>query len=98
MKAPKKIYLQVCGDCQDNDCDNCKFEDLEDNVTWCKDKIFEKDVEYVRKDAFVEKACEWLRTHSEADYFELIPDANYCGAGNLNKKRMIEEFRKYMEE
>jgi hypothetical protein len=30
------------------------------------------------------------------DYFELIPDANYCGAGNLNKKRMIEDFRNYM--
>ena len=58
----------------------------------------EGDTVYVREDAFIEKACEWLRTHSEADYFELIPDANYCGAGNLNKKRMIEEFRKYMEE
>ena len=40
MKAPEKIYLQVCGDCKDNDCKNCKFEDLEDNVTWCKDEIF----------------------------------------------------------
>ena len=54
-------------------------------------------VEYTRTDAFIKKACFWLRTHSEADYFELIPDANYCGAGNLNKKRMIDEFRKYME-
>ena len=46
MKAnevPDKIYLQVCGDCNANDCDNCKFEDLEDNVTWCKDRIFSKD-------------------------------------------------------
>ena len=23
MKAPEKIYLQVCGDCKDNDCENC---------------------------------------------------------------------------
>lgn len=50
MKSPEKIYLQVCGDCNDNDCKNCKFEDLEGNVTWCKDKIFEKDVEYIRTD------------------------------------------------
>ena len=56
-------------------------------------------IEAIKKanNAFIEKACSWLRTHSEADYFELIPDANYCGAGNLNKKRMIEDFRKYME-
>ena len=53
--------------------------------------------EYTRTDAFIEKACSWLRTHSEGDYFELIPDANYCGAGNLNKKRMIEDFRAYMK-
>ena len=57
-EAPEKIYLQVCGDCQDNECDNCKFEDLEDNVTWCKDKIFDKDVEYIRTDAFIKKAKE----------------------------------------
>ena len=47
-------------------------------------------------DVFIEKAANWLRTHSEADYFELIPDYNYCGAGNLNKKKMIEDFEKYV--
>ena len=57
----------------------------------------EGDTVYVREDAFIKKACEWLKTHSEVDYFELIPDANYCGAGNLNKKRMVEDFRKYMK-
>ena len=54
-------------------------------------------VEYFRTDAFIEKACEWLRTHSEDDYFELIPDANYCGAGTLNKKRMVEDFEEYLK-
>lgn len=58
----------------------------------------ENFVEYVPVDAFIKKACEWLRTHSEADYFELISSYNYCGAGNLNKKKMIEDFKKYMEE
>lgn len=58
MKTPEKIYLQVCGNCMANDCENCKFEDLEDDVTWCKDKIFDKDVEYTRTDAFIEKACD----------------------------------------
>lgn len=62
-EAPEKIYLQVCGDCKDNACENCKFEDLEDNVTWCKDEIFDKDIEYTRTDAFIEKACEWLKKY-----------------------------------
>ena len=53
--APDKIYLQVCGDCPKVDCKNCKFEDLEDNVTWCKERIFDQDVEYIRKDALLEK-------------------------------------------
>ena len=63
MKAPEKIYLQVCGDCKDNDCKNCKFEDLKDNVTWCEDEIFDKDIEYTRTDAFIEKALFWLKNH-----------------------------------
>ena len=43
-------------DCPKVDCKNCKFEDLEDNVTWCKDRIFGLDVEYIRKDALLEWA------------------------------------------
>ena len=64
-EAPKKIYLQICGDCNDNDCENCKFEDLEYNATWYKDKIFDKDIEYVRKDAFIEKTIDWLKDQDE---------------------------------
>ena len=60
-------------------------------------KTSRNQVEYIRTDAFIEKACDWLRTHSEMDFFELIPVGNYCGAGNLNKKKMIEDFRNYMK-
>ena len=93
-EAPEKIYLQVCGDCQDNECDNCKFEDLEDNVTWCKDKIFDKDIEYIRTDAFIEKATKWLNDHiinyMEFDeYSEML-----CG---FDEDRMIEDFKNYMK-
>ena len=66
----------------------------------CNDSLTVKtegDTEYIRTDAFIEKACDWLRTHSEMDFFELIPVGNYCGAGNLNKKKMIEDFRNYMK-
>ena len=82
MKAPEKIYLQVCGDCNANDCENCKFEDLEDNVTWCRDKIFEKDIEYTRKDAFIDKACSWLENNLQ---------------GIVGGSIYMEDFRKYME-
>ena len=67
-EAPEKIYLQVCGDCNVNDCENCKFEDLEDNVTWCKDKIFDKDIEYTRIDAFINKARKWFEKQPERQW------------------------------
>ena len=51
-----------------------------------------------QKQQIIEKACEWVRTHRDADFFELIPEYNYCGAGNLNIKKMVEEFRKCLEE
>jgi len=54
MKIPDKIYLQVCMECDHEDCENCKFEDLECNVTWCKERIFEGDKEYVSKDAILD--------------------------------------------
>ena len=66
-------------------------------VLYKGDKQQCNDIEYTRTDAFVKKACDWLRTHSEMDFFELIPVGNYCGAGNLNKKKMIEDFRNYMK-
>jgi hypothetical protein len=57
MKVPNKIYLQVCGDCPHEDCEHCNFEDLEDNVTWYKERIFEQDKEYISKDLLLE----WLK-------------------------------------
>ena len=91
-EAPDKIYLQVCGDCPEVDCRNCKFEDLEDNITWCKDKIFEKDVEYTRTDAFIEKACEWLENHN--DYQRVLDN----GRGiRFDMTQCVIDFRKAMK-
>ena len=50
MKEPDIIYLQTCGDCMNWDncpeeCLECDFNDL-DEVTWCKDKIFDSDKLY----------------------------------------------------
>lgn len=92
MKAnvPEKIYLQVCGDCNDNDCKNCKFEDLEDNVTWCKDKIFDKDIEYTRTDAFINKACKWLQKN--ADNY-----VNSYGFAQYDTGLLLMDFKNYMK-
>lgn len=98
MEAPEKIYLQVCGDCNNNDCENCKFEDLEDNVTWCKDKIFDKDIEYTRTDAFIKKACEWLSDNLQTirdgkslskHHVETIP-----ALGSITQTEFLEKFKK----
>ena len=84
--APEKIYLQVCGDCPQTDCEDCKFEDLEDNVTWCRDKIFKKDIEYTCTDAFIKKAEEF--------FFSALNDGIM---GTCNIEDFIQLFRKYMK-
>ena len=76
MKAPDKIYLQSCGDCPGVDsCQSCKFDDLE-GVTWAKEKVWEKDVEYIRRDALLEWANGMARASAtigeEISYNELI--------------------------
>ena len=87
MEAPEKIYLQACGDCKDDECNYCKFENLEDNVTWCKDKIFDKDIEYIRTDAFIEKACKYLEP--------IICSMNLGDRPDTDK--FIDDFRKYIK-
>lgn len=87
MEAPEKIYLQVCGDCNANDCENCKFEDLEDNVTWCKDKIFDNDIEYTRTDVFVKKAADYIANNMQCNGYTL-----------QTKVKFIRDFKKYLED
>lgn len=53
MNAPDKIYLQTCGDCPGFECESCQFQDLAE-VSWCEDKIFDTDKEYIRKDKILE--------------------------------------------
>jgi len=95
-KLPDKIYLNL-GDLSEEEYNELDFHDLSE-VTWSEDDVQGRNVEYVLKDALIEKTANWLRTHSEADYFELIKSYNYCGAGNLNKKKMIEDFEEYMRD
>ena len=44
INIPEKIYLQI-GD----ECDSEDFNELSE-VSWCKDKIYENDIEFVLKE------------------------------------------------
>ena len=96
MEAPEKIYLQVCGDCPQTDCDNCKFEEMEDNVTWCKDKIFDKDIEYTRTDAFIRKIEDYLKSQLY-DWVSITNTDQSSCANVISKEDFIEDFRNYMK-
>lgn len=109
MKAnetPEKIYLQVCGDCHQTDCESCKFEDFEDNITWCKDRIFPKDIEYTRTDTFIEKAKQWFIEHTNiSQEIETNEDGEpladsyikYAKARFDAANEMFENFKTYIE-
>ena len=97
VNVPEKIYLQVCGDCPQTNCEDCKFEDLESNITWCKERIFPKDVEYIRTDAFIDKVADWL-FHQANYYTKLKIDAHNGGVyTDFYADKMVEDFREYMK-
>ena len=64
----------------------CKLDEFA--VTFCEDRVYDTDVEYVRKDAFIKKAVE----HIDG----LIDFLNEYGH-QLKKERIIEDFKNYME-
>lgn len=81
MKVPEKLYV-----------------DTEDNITGSilygfteKDK--DDDIEYVRKDAFVEKAINFLEILGYA--YTIIDNITKSLYDNT---QLIEDFKKYMEE
>lgn len=78
MKTPKVIYLQQCGTCKDNECDKCNFDELNE-VTWCKDKVFESDTAYFSEDA--------VRKEMETALKRIVAYCKrYCGSGfTLNR-------------
>ena len=80
--APEKLYIS---DSELNDAEHC--------VIWFKSQQNENDIEYIRKDAFIEKACVKLK--------KLMYD-NLMFQGRLHREEVIdnfvEDFKKYMEE
>ena len=95
MKAPDIIYLQTCGDCCNyklcpKECEECKFDDLAE-VSWCEDKIFDTDREYISK----ENLMEWL-DKKYAEVRQLCNDTDdpvYWGQRNM-MLQVIEHLKK----
>lgn len=79
--APERIYV----------CDNV----FPTHVDWDGSPINTKriddhDIEYIRKDAFIEKAIEYIITH--------VPDMHTLGVSAKMDECIIKDYRKYMEE
>lgn len=58
MKAPEKVYIDDFGSGFSHG--------------WHTEHSYEKDIEYIRKDAFMEKADEFISTFFHPDDTELI--------------------------
>ena len=75
MEAPEKLYLHPTAKGKVG-------------ASWLKFSLTNEDIEYVRKNVFIEKACEFLKDRIEHDSID-YPMAT---------KHLVEDFKKYMEE
>ena len=73
MEAPKKLYLSQI---------------IYGTFQYQVPDPDDTQIEYIHKDAFIEKACEWLEQTLE-------PYIPYC---NIDIDLAIEDFKRYMEE
>jgi len=79
-EVPEKIYL----------FENPITETPDDR--WLSKRSDETDIEYLRKDAFIEKACQFIK---ERLSFE---DSWHVEGESSILDKVIEDFKKYMEE
>ena len=77
MEALEKIYLQK------NTTTDCYGEFWPE---WFEARAKDSDVEYTRTDAFIEKACEFLKDRIEHDSID----------NPMATKHLVEDFKKYM--
>lgn len=89
MKAPEKLYLirKVSRSTSLNTTNDSHDEFLQE---WYKGREKDTDIEYIRKDVFIEKACEWLNKHAKKYYFN--KNGHYLGTDEL-----VEDFKLSME-
>lgn len=83
MKVPEKILIT-----QDEDT-----KELSEH--WCLRNLTNNPhIEYINKDGFIDKACQWLEDNKDHPFIEC---EDHQLAGFLTNE-FIEEFKKYMKE
>lgn len=87
--APEKIYIQP----------NIGGREL--IKTWFPVKIDQESIEYVRKDAFIKKAWEWVDMHfHETEVNDRWGESRYVVMSGHDsfKDDLLKDFKKYMEQ
>ena len=88
---PDKIYLNL-GDLTEEEYKELDFHDLSE-VTWSEDDVQGRNVEYVLKDAFVERACEyWYQYNRDIVKRHGAKAVLGCSEFTVN----VEDFKKYI--
>lgn len=79
--APQKLYVDI-------------HDNLTDSILYgFTEKSKDSDIEYVRKDAFIEKAVEWLSRHFyDEEYQSTDNEGTWICADEL-----IKDFKEYMK-
>lgn len=92
-EAPEKIYIS-----------NFDIETLPKNEQlserWHEVSTQDTDIEYTRTDAFIEKACEWIKTNMD-DYIYVEYDTVTgmpTNEAHIASNKVVEDFKKCMEE
>lgn len=88
---PDKIYLNL-GDLSEEEHNELDFHDLS-QVTWSEDDVQGRNAEYVRKDAFVERACEYWYQYNR-DIVKNHGAKAVLGCGEFTVH--VEDFKKYI--
>ena len=81
MEAPEKIYIDDFGS--------------ELSFDWHTEHCYEKEIEYIRTDAFIEKALKFL-DGSIPDYIEL-KHANVDTFMDVDNERFVKDFINHMK-
>ena len=83
MEAPKKIY--ICP----SDLAGIDYE-----AEWLEFPWGDNNIEYTRTDAFIEKACSWLKENKDKYLYNTGEKGEYIPTCS---GKMIDEFRKHMK-
>ncbi len=80
MEAPEKVYIDNFGSGFSHG--------------WHTEHSYEKDIEYIRTDAFIEKAVKFMEKIDDVDEYSWYNEEEH--ASGITEK-CIEDFKKYME-